>query len=98
MFGFIVLQRANQPMTPEERVAFNRQLYYSLTETEGAQLIPIEPVMAGAEGDLVISPFWPYGLESNQGALEQFSEYAYQQGLTSRPLTIEELFPAALLD
>jgi 4,5-dihydroxyphthalate decarboxylase len=61
-------------------------------------MLPFLPAAVDETRRIFGDDFWPYGLESNQGVLEQFSEYAYQQGLTSRPLTIEELFPAALLD
>jgi 4,5-dihydroxyphthalate decarboxylase len=36
----------------------------------------------------------PYGLEPNRPAIERLAHYAYQQGITSRPFTPDELFPA----
>jgi len=36
--------------------------------------------------------FWPYGIEPNRKALEALFQYSYEQGLSSRELTIEELF------
>ncbi|MCK5648346.1 MAG: ABC transporter substrate-binding protein [Gammaproteobacteria bacterium] len=36
--------------------------------------------------------FYSYGIESNRKALEALFRYSHQQGLTSRELTIEELF------
>ena len=36
---------------------------------------------------------WPYGLEANRVTLEAFLEFAFEQGVCSRRLTIEELFP-----
>ena len=36
--------------------------------------------------------FWPYGIEPNRKALESFFQYSNEQGLSSRKLTIEELF------
>ena len=36
--------------------------------------------------------FWPYGIEANRKALESLFQYSYEQGLSSRKLTIEELF------
>jgi 4,5-dihydroxyphthalate decarboxylase len=41
--------------------------------------------------------FWPYGIERNRTTLEAFLNYAFLQGVTSRPLRIEELFPAEVL-
>ncbi|MCK5839357.1 MAG: hypothetical protein KAG99_05880, partial [Bacteroidales bacterium] len=36
--------------------------------------------------------FWPYGIEANRKTLETLFRYSYEQGLSSRKLTIEELF------
>lgn len=37
--------------------------------------------------------YWPYGIEPNRRTLETFLLYCHQQGVTSRQLTVEELFP-----
>jgi 4,5-dihydroxyphthalate decarboxylase len=37
-------------------------------------------------------PF-PYGIEPNRRTLETFLAYAFEQGITPRPLTVDELFP-----
>ena len=36
---------------------------------------------------------WPYGIEPNRGTLDLFLRYAFEQGVCSRPLTLETLFP-----
>lgn len=36
--------------------------------------------------------FWPYGIEPNRKTLETFLRYHYEQGLSNRKMTIEELF------
>jgi 4,5-dihydroxyphthalate decarboxylase len=36
--------------------------------------------------------FWPYGIKKNRKALEALFQYSYEQGLSQRKLTIEELF------
>ncbi len=36
--------------------------------------------------------FWPYGIEPNRATLEAFVQYAYEQGVCTRQLTIEEMF------
>jgi 4,5-dihydroxyphthalate decarboxylase len=36
---------------------------------------------------------WPYGIEANRVTLEAFLLYCYEQGVTARHLTPEELFP-----
>ncbi len=36
--------------------------------------------------------FWPYGIEPNRKTLEAFFRYHHEQGLSSKKMTIEELF------
>ena len=36
---------------------------------------------------------WPYGIEPNRRTLEAFLQYAYEQGVTTCKLKVEELFP-----
>jgi 4,5-dihydroxyphthalate decarboxylase len=36
--------------------------------------------------------FWPYGIEPNRPTLEAFVQYAFEQGVTQRPLKVEEIF------
>jgi 4,5-dihydroxyphthalate decarboxylase len=36
---------------------------------------------------------WPYGVEANRGTLDAFLEFAHEQGVCSRRLTVDELFP-----
>lgn len=36
---------------------------------------------------------WPYGINDNRPTLEAFCRYAYHQGVASRQLEVEELFP-----
>ncbi len=42
--------------------------------------------------------FWPYGIETNRKALEALCQYSYEQGLTSKRLTIEDLFEPTSLN
>lgn len=48
----------------------------------------IEEVVAAFGED-----FWPYGIEHNRPTLDAFCRYAYEQGVASRLLTVEDLFP-----
>lgn len=36
---------------------------------------------------------WPYGIEANRRSLDAFLQYAFEQGVCRRPLTVEEVFP-----
>lgn len=40
--------------------------------------------------------FWPYGIEPNRAALERMIRYHHQEGLSPRPVAIEEIFPLAM--
>ena len=42
--------------------------------------------------------YWPYGIKPNRTALEALFQYAFEQGLTSRELKIEEIFHASTLE
>jgi len=39
--------------------------------------------------------YWPYGVEANRAALENMTRYSFEQGLTPRKLSVDELFPAS---
>lgn len=41
--------------------------------------------------------FWPYGIDPNLNTLEAFCRYAHEQGVASRQLKVEELFPKEVL-
>ena len=42
--------------------------------------------------------FWQYGVENNRETLEYMTEMSYDQGLTNRKLSIEELFASTTFD
>ena len=42
--------------------------------------------------------FWPYGIDVNRKTLETLFRYSYEQGLSSRKLTINELFHSSSLE
>ena len=42
--------------------------------------------------------FWPYGLEENRSTLEAFLQYAFEQGVATRRLAVEELFAPETLE
>jgi 4,5-dihydroxyphthalate decarboxylase len=41
--------------------------------------------------------FWPYGLDKNRKTLQAFVDFAFEQGVCHRKLTLEELFPKQVL-
>ncbi len=42
--------------------------------------------------------YWPYGIEPNRKALEALFRYSYEQGLSSKELTIKDLFQTSSLE
>jgi len=42
--------------------------------------------------------FWPYGIELNLPTLEAFLDFAFEQGVCHRRLSVAELFPAQVQD
>lgn len=52
---------------------------------------------AGAPPDFEAPEFWPYGVEKNRAAIASLSRYAFEQGLTARPLAQDDLFVPELL-
>jgi len=51
-----------------------------------AQLAAESAALAGGDP-------WPYGVAPNRATLETFLRYCFEQGVTERPLAIDELFP-----
>lgn len=45
-----------------------------------------------AAQDLMGEDYWPYGVQENAREIEAMTRYAYEQGLTTRKLTPEDLF------
>jgi 4,5-dihydroxyphthalate decarboxylase len=39
---------------------------------------------------------WPYGIEANRRTLDAFLQFAHEQGVTSRRVQVDELFPRQL--
>ena len=42
--------------------------------------------------------YWSYGIEHNRYVLEAFARYHYEQGLSARQVTVEELFAASTFE
>lgn len=60
--------------------------------------VPWAPAAAREAASIFGGDMWPYGVRANLSTLEAFTAYAHEQGLTSRRLLVEELFPASVLD
>ena len=52
---------------------------------------------AAQSREIIGEDFWPYGVEPNRTTLEAFSRYAWEQGITSHHMALEDIFvPEAL--
>ena len=40
--------------------------------------------------------FWPYGVEPNRKTLEAFLNFAFEQGVAHRKVTLDEVFPPSV--
>ena len=71
----------------------------SLADTSATKVtLPfVEERMAEAR-DLMGHDYWPYGVEPNRMTLETFLYHHHAQGLSSRPLKVEELFHPGTLE
>jgi len=70
-----------------------RRCYRWLEET-GAPKFTLTWLQAHVEAERAIfgTDHWPYGLEANRRTLEALVTYVYEQGLSERPVPVEELF------
>jgi 4,5-dihydroxyphthalate decarboxylase len=42
--------------------------------------------------------FWPYGIHENMREIEALTQYAFEQGLIDRKVTVEELFHPSMFE
>ena len=42
--------------------------------------------------------YWPYGVTANRAEIAAMTRYSYEQGLTARMLSAEDLFAASTFD
>jgi len=54
--------------------------------------LPWVPDLAQRWKEMAGEDFWPYGVEPNRRTLEAFVQYAHEQGVTHRKLSVDELF------
>ena len=48
--------------------------------------------------ELMGENWWPYGVEANRKTIDTFLRYTYEQGLSKKRLTVEDIFTPELLD
>jgi hypothetical protein len=47
--------------------------------------------------ELFADDWWPYGVSQNRTALDTYLRYHFEQGLSARQWTVEEIFAPGLL-
>ena len=106
MMHCVVLRRAIHKRNPwvlrsvYEAMREAREKTLAALSDNGAlsAMIPFLPAVMDETRALFGENFWPYGVEANRRALEKLAAYAHRQGLTPRPLEVEELFGESALD
>lgn len=80
--------------------AFDAARIMALDELKAMLSMPALPIMLPWLAEAIETTFatlgadpWPYGIDRNRTALRTLCRYAHEQHLTSRLLTVEELFP-----
>jgi 4,5-dihydroxyphthalate decarboxylase len=61
-------------------------------------MIPMLPAFMEETVEIFGSDYWPYGVAANRHTLEKLVLYVFQQGLTPRQLSVDELFGESVLD
>jgi 4,5-dihydroxyphthalate decarboxylase len=55
-------------------------------------MLPWQIAMIEESVEIMGEDWWPYGIDKNRIVIDKFTEYHCQQGLSSRKLSIEEMF------
>ncbi len=79
--------------------AFDAAKNIAIAEFEEVAALKLTLPWIGAESmatrKLMGNDFWPYGVAANRKTLELMCRYVHEQGISARPLSVDELFPAA---
>ena len=73
------------------------QLSRGMTFNNMAIMVPWLTMLIGKDRDLLGEDWWPYGIAANRKALDACLRYHFEQGVTKRRWTVEELFVPELL-
>lgn len=77
----------------EEHAPLARQVCEAFALARNAAIVD-----SGSDAPPSASPQWPYGIPKNRSALDSLTRYAFEQGLTDRQLSLDDLFVSNLLD
>jgi hypothetical protein len=60
-------------------------------------MIPWLSKLMDEDRRLMSDDWWPYGVEANRKTIDTFLRYSYEQGVSKRRLTCEDIFVPELL-
>ncbi len=69
-----------------------------LHEGTGRYTLPWWNAELEAEWEFFGGDLWPYGVENDRVTIEALTQYSFEQGLTHRKMSVEELFAPETLD
>ncbi len=69
-----------------------------MVEMNIRSLVPWQTALLDRNARTFPNDWWPYGVEANRSAIETFTRYFAEQGLSDRRYTCDDLFAASLLD
>lgn len=109
MMHLIVVKRALAETRPEvvkavyqgfknAKTACEEKIVHAMTFNNMTTMIPWLTALVTENRRVLGQDWWPYGIHRNRAALDTFLRYHYEQGLSSRRWTIEEVFVPYLLD
>ncbi len=78
--------------------AMAEKLVKGMTFNNMAVMIPWLSNLIARDRDLLGADWWPYGVARNRKALDAYLRYHFEQGLSKRRWSIDELFVPGLLD
>ncbi|WP_256289423.1 PhnD/SsuA/transferrin family substrate-binding protein [Halobellus inordinatus] len=81
-------QELTKVFTEAKKVGLDRLRDTSALQTS----LPWQTYELESTVDLMGDDYWPYGVDANRSTLEAMTQYSYEQGLTNRKLSVEELF------
>lgn len=73
------------------------QYVKGMTFNNMSNMIPWLTRLIEEDRETLGDDWWPYGLDANQKALDAYLRYHFEQGLSKRPITCEEIFAPQFL-
>jgi len=82
----------------EAKDAMASQLVNGMTFNNMTVMIPWLSHLIARDRELLGDDWWPYGIARNRPSLEAYLRYHFEQGLSKRRLTVEDVFVPYLLE